>query len=51
MSKQIRRITLFKIPTEEGQNALLEKYSTMTVDAKKVRLTIPALNSLRFFLY
>lgn len=34
-SKQIRRITLFKIPTEEGQNALLEKYRTMPVDAKK----------------
>ena len=35
-TKQIRRITLFKIPTEEGQEKLLNVYRTMPADAKKV---------------
>ena len=35
-NKQIRRITLFKVPTEEGQEQLLDKYRTLQTDAKKV---------------
>lgn len=38
ITKPIRRITLFKIPSEEGQEKLLEKYRTMPQDALKVFL-------------
>lgn len=39
-TKPIRRITLFKIPTEEGQEQLLAKYRTLPQEALKVFLTI-----------
>jgi hypothetical protein len=35
-TKPIRRVTLFKIPTEEGQEQLLEKYRTLRQEALKV---------------
>ena len=44
-TKQIRRITLFKIPTEEGQEKLLNVYRTMPVDAKKVRSSTISITS------
>ncbi|ELR04538.1 hypothetical protein VC83_02296 [Pseudogymnoascus destructans] len=34
-TKPIRRVTLFKIPTEEGQEKLLAKYHTMPQEALK----------------
>ncbi|KFY84081.1 hypothetical protein V500_09636 [Pseudogymnoascus sp. VKM F-4518 (FW-2643)] len=34
-TKPIRRITLFKIPTEEGQEQLLAKYRTLPQEALK----------------
>ncbi|OBT68463.1 hypothetical protein VE03_02924 [Pseudogymnoascus sp. 23342-1-I1] len=34
-TKPIRRVTLFKIPTEEGQEKLLAKYRTMPQEALK----------------
>lgn len=35
-TKSIRRVTLFKIPTEEGQEQLLAKYRTLPQQALKV---------------
>jgi hypothetical protein len=37
-AKPIRRITLFKVPTEEGQEQLLAKYRTLRQEALKVLL-------------
>jgi len=41
-SKQVHRVTLFKIPESKDVQAVLDKYSTMAQDAKKVscRLSI-----------
>lgn len=35
-TKPIRRVTLFKIPSEEGQEKLLAKYRTLPQEALKV---------------
>ncbi|OJD40779.1 stress responsive a b barrel domain-containing protein [Diplodia corticola] len=35
MSKPINRITLFKVPNPDDIPAILEKYTTLTTDAKK----------------
>lgn len=48
-TKPIRRITLFKIPTEEGQEQLLAKYRTLPQEALKVFLTT-SLSYLRLIL-
>ena len=38
----VKRITLFKIPNEQDITRVLELYSTLQADAKKVRLPIKA---------
>lgn len=35
-SKQVHRVTLFKIPDSNDVQAVLDKYTTMAQDAKKV---------------
>jgi hypothetical protein len=37
-SKQVHRVTLFKIPNSSDVQAVLDKYATMAQDAKKVCL-------------
>jgi hypothetical protein len=36
-SKQVHRTTLFKIPESKDVQAVLDKYTTLAQDAKKVR--------------
>lgn len=36
-SKQVHRVTLFKIPESKDIQAVLDKYTTLGQDAKKVR--------------
>lgn len=45
----IKRITLFKIPNEKDIAKVLDLYSTLQADAKKVRLPINTISMFDMF--